>query len=457
MVFRKLLSLKYRIAATVFVLEAVMLFWVLSTTLNYMEQQARDEMEQRHQVIAELVLDLTRNFIFSEEFDELQLYVEKLTLSSDVVAISVSNLKNIVVVHSDFHRVGEVVQTLPSDSNRYLMEYRITNQGLLQIVFSVDSIHEQISEARTLSLWLALTGMLVIAAAGILIGCFLTRRLTRLMQAIESFKASGSWQSVGIFSLDKGCLDKGCLAEGRLTGDSADMSNGDELSELSSAFNQLGQEVNRNVSSLQQERALLEQRVQERTQELEHAQSSLIETNKTLEQLATTDYLTGLSNRIRIETRIDQLYHECYQSELGFVLILLDIDHFKQVNDTYGHEVGDTTLVHLAQLLQDAFPVNHDVGRWGGEEFVLLCPKRSLSEGVAEAEQLRKRIELNLFPSVGHVTCSMGVAFSGKNHSAKDLLRRADDALYKAKGRGRNCVIADDYSDLMDGEALPLC
>lgn len=447
MIFRKLLSLKYRIAATVFVLEAVMLFWVLSTTLNYMEQQARDEMEQRHQVIAELVLDLTRNFIFSEEFDELQLYIEKLTLSSDVVAISISNLKNIVVVHSDFHRVGEVVKTLPSDSNRYLMEHRIANQGLLQIVFSVDSIHEQISEARTLSLWLALTGMLVIAAAGGLIGCFLTRRLTRLMRAIESFKTSGSWQPVAISN----------LGQSRLSGDGTSIFNGDELSELSSAFNQLGQEVNRNVSSLQQERALLEQRVQERTLELEQTQISLIETNKTLEQLATTDYLTGLSNRIRIETRIDQLYHECYQSKLGFVLILLDIDHFKQVNDTYGHEVGDTTLVHLAQLLQDVFPVDHDVGRWGGEEFVLLCPKRSLSEGVVEAEQLRKRIELHRFPSVGHVTCSMGIAFSGKEHSAKDLLRRADDALYKAKARGRNCVIADDYSDLMDGETIPLC
>lgn len=104
--WHKLFSLRYRIAATVFVLEAIMLFWVLSTTLNYLEQRAHEETVQRHQVISDLLLELTRNAMLAEEYDDLQLYVERLSQSADVVSISVVNQRNILVVHSDFNRVG---------------------------------------------------------------------------------------------------------------------------------------------------------------------------------------------------------------------------------------------------------------------------------------------------------------------------------------------------------------
>ena len=416
--WHKLLSLRYRIAATVFVLEAIMLFWVLSTTLNYLEQRAHEETVQRHQVISDLLLELTRNAMLAEEYDDLQLYVERLSQSADVVSISVVNQRNILVVHSDFNRVGSAPSWQSVDEKRRLMELPINNRGRLQVIFSEHSIHQQITEGRHLGIWLAVIGMGVIALAGIIIGSILTRRLTYLMTAVQSFKQTGQWQQVN--------------HEGH-----------DEVSQLSSAFNLMGQEVDRTVSQLHKQQQLLEQRVNQRTHALQQAHNQLVKSNQALEKLANTDYLTGLNNRIRLETRLELLLQCHTQQNQSFALILLDVDHFKQINDTYGHDVGDTTLISLAALLMEQFKQPYQVGRWGGEEFVILCPGLTLEQGMEAAEVLREDIERHHFSKVGQVTCSMGVISAGLNTtSSRDLFRMADEALYRAKAQGRNCVRA---------------
>lgn len=418
--WHQLFSLRYRIAATVFVLEAIMLFWVLSTTLNYLEQRAQEETAQRHQVIADLLLELTRNAMLAEEYDDLQLYVERLSESADVVSISVINRRNILVVHSDFHRVGSAPQWQPVDKTQRLLELPINNRGQIQVVFSEHSVYQQIAEGRSLALWLAVVGMGAIALAGILIGSVLTRRLTNLMDAVQGFKHTGHWQQVS---------HKGH----------------DEVSQLSAAFNLLGQEIDHNVRQLHQQQMFLEERVEQRTEELQQAHNQLLKSNQALEKLAHTDHLTGLNNRIRIESSLEQLLRLNAQQDEPFVLILLDVDHFKQVNDTYGHDVGDSTLLGLADLLLDEFTEPCQVGRWGGEEFIVLCPGLNLGQGVEAAEGLRQRIECHTFMGVGQVTCSMGVTSTGIDPvpSAKVLLRAADEALYRAKARGRNRVVAD--------------
>jgi diguanylate cyclase (GGDEF)-like protein len=127
-------------------------------------------------------------------------------------------------------------------------------------------------------------------------------------------------------------------------------------------------------------------------------------------------------------------------------VVLLDIDKFKKVNDTFGHQVGDTVLQEIASLLLKNVRAADTVGRWGGEEFLILCPQTTLEESANIAQKLRESIETHTFPHVVHNTASFGVASHGKNDTKEDIVGRADKALYKAKANGRNQVIALDNS-----------
>lgn len=159
------------------------------------------------------------------------------------------------------------------------------------------------------------------------------------------------------------------------------------------------------------------------------------------QQSANTDYLTGLPNR----RKMDKLLHEqiCDAVNGGFPISisLFDVDYFKKVNDTYGHDIGDSVLIELANLLQKNVGPSDFIGRWGGEEFLLISSNRNLSNMGELAESLRILISGHSFEKVGSLTCSFGSAELKKNEMAKDLLRRADEGLYVAKENGRNRVI----------------
>ena len=157
--------------------------------------------------------------------------------------------------------------------------------------------------------------------------------------------------------------------------------------------------------------------------------------------LAVTDHLTGLYNRFKIE---EKLQSECLRqtrNEMSFCVILLDIDKFKNVNDTYGHDVGDATLVTIANVLTKNIRQADVVGRWGGEEFLVVCPETSIEGALNLGEKLRSIIEKTNFNTIGNITCSFGVAEIYANETVKDIIKRADVALYNAKEKGRNCVV----------------
>ena len=129
-----------------------------------------------------------------------------------------------------------------------------------------------------------------------------------------------------------------------------------------------------------------------------------------------------------------------------FSIILIDIDHFKLVNDTYGHIVGDSVLKEFASILKANVRDSDCVGRWGGEEFIIVCIETDTNGAVLVAEKLRDEIEKFNFTTVGNKTASFGVSSSGKNIDETIILDNADKALYKAKNSGRNQVIS--YSNL---------
>jgi len=157
------------------------------------------------------------------------------------------------------------------------------------------------------------------------------------------------------------------------------------------------------------------------------------------------DGLTGLLNRRAMQEAIDQQLARSRRAGDTFTLLMLDLDHFKSINDRFGHPVGDAALKHAAGLLQTGLAERDRVGRFGGEEFIVLLPQRNLAEAAAIAERLRQRFAAQPLPRPGEplpLAASWGVAeWHGPHEEAARLLLRADQALYRAKQAGRDRVV----------------
>jgi diguanylate cyclase (GGDEF)-like protein len=162
---------------------------------------------------------------------------------------------------------------------------------------------------------------------------------------------------------------------------------------------------------------------------------------KTLEKLSFTDRLTGLYNRYKIDELLEYQLEQASRYNKNFGVIFIDVDHFKSVNDTYGHQVGDDVLISLATILRKRSRKSDSVGRWGGEEFIILTPETNKKGIIKFAEDIRREVESFYFPAVGHKTASLGVTIFQKGDTTKTIVKRADDALYIAKENGRNRVI----------------
>ena len=160
-----------------------------------------------------------------------------------------------------------------------------------------------------------------------------------------------------------------------------------------------------------------------------------------LKLLATTDGLTGISNRRKISEEIEMQRVRSNRYEEPFTLVMFDFDLFKEVNDTFGHEVGDYVLIKTCALVSKSIREGDGFGRWGGEEFMLIFPGLDAEKAMRTAEKLRDLVASFSFKDVSDVTISLGVSTYSKNESTKALLKRVDDALYEAKGRGRNMVV----------------
>ena len=168
--------------------------------------------------------------------------------------------------------------------------------------------------------------------------------------------------------------------------------------------------------------------------------------NRRLEALATTDPLTRVLNRRALLDRLTAEMDRARRYNSGLTMLLLDVDYFKQINDTAGHLAGDSVLRQLGALLEDAMRKVDVIARYGGEEFVAILPETAVDGAVAFAERLRERIAAKEFDVGGdrrvHLTVSIGIATfpSARVETTEDLFARADEALYRAKSAGRNQV-----------------
>jgi diguanylate cyclase (GGDEF)-like protein len=160
-----------------------------------------------------------------------------------------------------------------------------------------------------------------------------------------------------------------------------------------------------------------------------------------LERLSNTDKLTGLYNRLRLDELLSEQLALSQRSGTAFTLVLCDIDHFKKINDDHGHLVGDEVLVELAKLLQTHTRATDYVGRWGGEEFLIICPATTAEGAQKLIESLRAAVAQLNFNHDLTLTMSFGIAAARPQGSIVTILKTADNALYEAKRRGRNRVV----------------
>lgn len=203
-----------------------------------------------------------------------------------------------------------------------------------------------------------------------------------------------------------------------------------EIALLSASFENMAQSINGYQNSL-------EEKVKQRTEEL-------LVKNAELLRLSITDNLTKLYNRVKLDKSLQEEMNRSLRYNTNFSIILLDIDYFKKVNDNFGHQVGDEVLIESAQVLSKNIRNVDILGRWGGEEFLVICPETKIEDAIKVASHIKEAIKLHKFTTYPNtVTMSLGVASFNKDiKNIDDIILNADKALYQAKEEGRDRVIA---------------
>ena len=187
---------------------------------------------------------------------------------------------------------------------------------------------------------------------------------------------------------------------------------------------------------------LTEQELYIRSKELEDANILLEQKNEELKFLSTTDQLTGLYNRHKIDVNLEKECQRSVRYKTKFSVIMFDIDWFKKINDTYGHQAGDSVLKDIALLLKNNLRDIDIPGRWGGEEFLILCPQTDIEDARKLGVRICSLVANHRFTINAQVTISVGVAEFSEQEKSNELIKRADNNLYTAKHQGRNTVIS---------------
>ncbi len=180
--------------------------------------------------------------------------------------------------------------------------------------------------------------------------------------------------------------------------------------------------------------------------------------NYDLENAALTDSLTGLYNRRYFDSFYENIFAQSFRYEIPLSLIMCDIDHFKKINDTYGHDKGDIILKEVSGVLKNNIRKSDIAVRFGGEEFIVCLPSTHIDSAVDVARKIKQMISKIQTKDIKKVTVSMGVVFYKKEFGSesKDMLKYLDNLLYEAKNRGRNRIISeDDEGSVVEVEENP--
>jgi len=354
------------------------------------------------------------------------------TAQADDIQVFVADHNNAVI--SPFSAVGTVV--LPASTPE--------NQHYLIAPWS-DGIDYQFSSVRVSSRTNTDLGWRILVRQPLDTAKAPVRQLTQIVlelaiAALIASTATAYWVAREV-SLPVEQLSYGAdrIAEGDASANLEVTSGAPELRGLAQSLKKMTETLLTQQKDLRRLNADLEYIVETRTAELRKANDELQEKAEALSRLARTDALTGLANRRAAIEHLHELWELHRRDAIHYCVILVDIDFFKKVNDTYGHDVGDQALTHVATLLRTHARATDVVARFGGEEFLICVPGTDIQGALVFAEKLRAVIADTPMKTVGHVTISLGVAQCvADDRDEMDAVNRSDQALYRAKSEGRN-------------------
>ncbi|MCG6871739.1 MAG: diguanylate cyclase [Gammaproteobacteria bacterium] len=387
----------------------------LSGWLLYRSQRAQVEQEILHN--SEVIMDyVSKSLAFSVvgyDYHTIQLHLEQLIAFEDIVYAQVLSPKGNVM--------AEVGARPHNEPGAELIGTDIVLNGeaigRLALGISNTRIIEKLDVQRDQLITRELLIIVLIAIGEfVALSWIIIRPVTRISRGMTA--------TVN----ESGTIDQGIQIDSH-----------DEFGDMASRFNLLRDRLN-------DANARLQSRIQMADRKLEDTNQELLRANEELKRIALTDGLTGLFNRRHFESLLRSEVQSSLRYGDSYSLILLDLDHFKEVNDRFGHDVGDDVLRQVATLIQDIVRNTDVVCRIGGEEFVVLCRHADRAAAVAAAEKIRARLEAtHLQTAAGDVrlTTSAGVATipdPGTQQDAREFLKNADRALYRSKKQGRNRV-----------------
>ncbi|MEQ8264139.1 GGDEF domain-containing protein [Pseudohaliea sp.] len=379
---------------------------------------------------------MNSDLLFSAEsqLEEMRDHLDVLGAAGDTTAqgpVSADYRYILGVAYANIQRIRGyaylVNVVMASEANEMHFLAETTAKRVLE---DIDALQREIDHTRRFTALTLLASIVAVAVVALLLLRRVTLSITRPLRAVASaFRslASGGEEPIRIRSYHE-----------------------DEIGDLvtaARAFRDENTKVRQLLHDYEALNASLEAKVDARTEEL---RVKAVE----LDRLASTDNLTGVSNRRVLDTTLGRELARAERYRVTLGVVLFDIDLFKSINDTYGHINGDKVLVRLAAVVAGVLRNTDIFGRWGGEEFMVLCPQCTLSEVTEVAKKIRSAVASADFIPGRTVTISAGVATSAPGESGEALIARVDKALYLAKASGRNCVMTSPERPTSTGAGL---
>jgi len=384
-------SLKLRLALAIFIAQltvvALLLWQSQSTAFN----ESKRLMTVQDQTILQLLSSVSEESLFNEDYFGIQPFYRQAIESSHVITVYLLDDLGDVVVSSDVMLLGKQNPTNKREDTSYWLSYIFENSGEyigeLNIQFSQREIDQAYQFVLNQSIFLGVASILLTALLSIVMGGLFAKRIERIRENTERFA--------------KGDLTARCEVKGK-----------DELSILSNSLNQMADQISHNM--------------------------------KEIEHLAFHDDLTGLANRREFNRRLEAALVSAKSHGSFYVLLFLDLDKFKLVNDTCGHHAGDQLLIQISDLMLAVLRNRDTLVRFGGDEFGVLLENCSLAQAEEVANKLLTSVYHYKFSwddKIMQVGVSIGaVTLNAKTNDIEQLLSAADAACYTAKQKGRNQV-----------------
>lgn len=400
------------------------------------DQQEREIIRSTEQHEEDIVAYVSQSLSYSVigyDYQTIQILLDELTKSQDIVYAKVVNAKG--------NTMAEAGSVLSHDGSRSVLDRDILfdkqKVGQLQIIVDNTRIINQLKDQK----------VAIIAREVVIL----------LLIALGEFLAL-SYIIVRPVSVIADALAKGVDQDGNITRD-IPISSRDEFGKLAALFNDMRSQLNEANLRLQSKIELADSRLQENNQQLRQQATELQSLNEELRRLTITDPMTGLHNRRHFDAIMEtDLALSRRHNEVSSIIII-DLDHFKNINDTFGHKTGDRVLIHVANILKSKLRKTDTICRIGGEEFAVISRRAGIEDAMTVGEKLRKAVEMNPLQAGKNcisLTISIGISSlpsTKQNTQPDDIFRKADAALYFSKEHGRNRVTHYDAIKRDDNEA----